>query len=155
MQNKFIFIIIYGFIASTPLFAVQPRPVDLTTRQNWVAAKLEEQIAAPEEKTFGITVLDNHNSVQRNSSHEGAMIRLGEKTFARGIYTHANSHLVVRLPGPGARFSATFGVDNNHSTSGFRGSARFHVLIGDKEIFTSGIMRGGDAGIPISLDLDG
>ena len=155
MRNGLIVTLVFGFIVSSTLFAVQPRSVDLDARQKWVAAKFEEQTATPKEQPFGIKVLDNHNSVERNSSHEGAMIRLGNKTFARGIYTHANSHLIVRLPGPGKTFSATFGVDNNHSTSGRRGSARFHVLVGDKEIFTSDIMRGGDEGIAISLVLDG
>ncbi len=152
-----IFVILCVFLPAQ-VFAVTVRPTDMETAKNWFETKFAEKKTAaevsPERKT-GLFVLDNHNAIQRNTTHEGRKIRLGETTYERGIYTHANSHVVVRLPGPAKTFSAVFGVDNNHSTSGGRGSARFHVLLGEKEVYTSEIMHGGDPGVAISLELGG
>ena len=157
MKSTFILSFFCGIILSTPLFAVTVHDEDLSTRQKWAEIKFgEKSDAKPAENPVGITVLDCHGTVQRNSSHMGEMICLAGKKYARGIYTHANSHLIVRLPGPGKTFSGIFGVDDNPSTSGGRGSVRLHIFVAGKEVYTSPeIVRGGQAGIPITVDLGG
>lgn len=144
-------------LATTSAFAVTVREADMGMAKAWFAWKFTEEPQRDPVQTpkIGLFVHDNHGPIQRNSSHEKRPIKLGDKTFARGIYTHANSHIIVRLPGPGKTFSGIFGVDNNHSTSGSRGSARFHVLVDEKEVFTSGIKHGGDPGEVLELELGG
>ena len=138
--------------------AIDPHPVDLAARENWVKQKFEapgDSSGGVKQPLVGIEVIDNHNSVSRNRSHEGAPIRLGNRTFARGLYTHAHSKLIVRLPSAAEKFTAMIGVDNNHSTSGGRGSVRFHVFNGETSLFRSPIMWGGEEGVPIEINLNG
>lgn len=139
-------------------YAIEPLAVDLANRENWVRTKFEPK-SEPDKETgkskIGIEVIENHNAVQRNSSHEGVPIRIGEKVYPHGLYTHAPSRLIVRLSAPGKKFSAVIGVDNNHSTSGSRGSVRFHLIRDGKSLFESPIMRGGEAGRLVEIDLEG
>ena len=65
------------------------------------------------------------------------------------------SRIVVRLPGPGARFTAIAGVDSNEQTSGGRGSVDFSVQVGGAEKFRSGVMREGMAGKPVGWNWTG
>src|ERR1035437_4699519 len=78
-----------------------------------------------------------------------------DKEYSRGLYCHAPSKIVVRLPGPGALFTAIAGVDSNEQTSGGRGSVDFSVSVGGAEKFRSGVMREGMAGKPVKVDLGG
>ena len=73
-------------------------------------------------------------------------MRLADMEYTRGLYCHAFSKIIVRLPSPGASFSAIVGVDSNEQTSGGRGSVDFSVSVGGKEKFRSGVMREGMAG---------
>src|ERR1035437_5554700 len=76
-----------------------------------------------------------------------------DKEYSRGLYCHAPSKIVVRLPGPGALFTAIAGVDSNDQTSGGRGSVDFSVKVGGAERFRSGVMREGMAGKPVVVKL--
>ena len=78
-----------------------------------------------------------------------------DKEFTRGLYCHAPSKIIVRLPGPGAKFTAIAGVDSNDQTSGGRGSVDFSVKVSGTEKFRSGVMREGIAGKAVAVELDG
>ena len=83
-------------------------------------------------------------------------MQIVDKPYSRGIYCHAPSHVVVRLPGPGKTFSAVVGVDSNDQTRPGRGSVVFSVEVGRQSRRTSGqVMREGMPGVPISVDLGG
>jgi alpha-galactosidase len=82
-------------------------------------------------------------------------LRIGDRTFARGLGTHAPSEVLVRLPGPGRSFSAAVGVDNNPITYGQLGSAAFRVLVAGEARYESPVLRGGDAAREVQLDLGG
>jgi alpha-galactosidase len=99
-------------------------------------------------------VLANHGPVQKNARGEKPL-RIGEQDYSRGLYCHAFSKIIVRLPGPGERFTAAVGVDSNDQTSGGRGSVYFSLHIGGAEKFRSGLMREGMAGKAVALSLDG
>jgi alpha-galactosidase len=92
--------------------------------------------------------------VQKNA-RGGQPMRIGAQEYSRGLYCHAPSRIIVRLPAPGARFTAIAGVDTNDQTSGGRGSVDFLVLVGAAEKFRSGVMREGMAGKPVRVELDG
>ncbi len=53
----------------------------------------------------GLNVLASYGPIGRNA-HGELPLKLGEKVYARGVYCHAPSRIVVRLPGPGKTFTA-------------------------------------------------
>src|ERR1035437_8170730 len=119
----------------------------------WSAAKFEGRQLAPAVEP-ALVVLANHGAVQKNARGDRPM-RIVDKEYSRGLYCHAPSKIIVRLPGPGARFTAIAGVDTNDQTSGGRGSVDFSVYVGAAEKFRSGVMREGMPGKPVLVELDG
>jgi alpha-galactosidase len=92
--------------------------------------------------------------VQKNA-RGGRPMKILNTNYTRGLYCHAFSKIIVRLPTPGAVFSAVVGVDSNDQTSGGRGSIDFSVTVGAVEKFRSGIMREGMPGKLVQVDLGG
>ncbi len=130
-----------------------PTPAELDEARRWVAAKFEGVQVAPA-ATAGVVVFANNDPVQPNA-RGGRPMRIADKEYTRGLYCHAVSKLLVRLPGPGARFEAVAGVDSNEQTSGGRGSVVFHVRVGEVEAWKSDVVREGMVGAPVSVDLKG
>jgi alpha-galactosidase len=121
--------------------------------RRWVAAKFEGKQEAPPREA-GLIVLANHDVVQQNA-RGGKPMRIVDAQYTRGLYCHAYSNVIVRLPGPGKTFEAIAGVDTNDQTSGGRGSVVFAVKVGDKEAFRTGVMREGMPGVPVNVNLGG
>jgi len=133
--------------------AVSPRPEEMARARQWLATRL----AAPQAKQAakaGLLVLANHDVVVRNSRGPRPLT-LGKAQYARGLYCHATSKVVVQLPGPGTAFSAVVGVDSNPDTVPGRGSVIFAVTAGGKEAFRSKVLREGMPPVPVAVDLDG
>jgi hypothetical protein len=128
-------------------------PSELAEVRRWSAAKFEGRQLAPAVEP-ALVVLANHGAVQKNARGDRPM-RIVDKEYSRGLYCHAPSKIIVRLPGPGARFTAIAGVDTNDQTSGGRGSVDFSVHVGAAEKFRSGVMREGMPGKPVRVELDG
>lgn len=135
----------------TPALAVSPD--ETIEAQQWVAAKFGE-VAQPKAVPPALVVLANHGPVQKNARGTKPM-RIADREFTRGLYCHAPSKILVRLPGPGERFTAIVGVDSNDQTSGGRGSVDFSLHVGGGEKFRSGVMREGKAGQAVQVDLAG
>ncbi len=133
--------------------AVTATPGELDTLRRWVAAKLEGT-QPPPTTTPGLTVLANNDAVQLNARN-GHPLKIVDKTYTRGLFCHAVSKVVVRLPGPGKTFAAVVGVDTNEQTSGGRGSVVFSVNVAGKEAFRSERVREGTPGVPVKVDLGG
>ena len=55
----------------------------------------------------------NHDPLLRNTRGGGRPLTIGKTSYARGLYCHAVSQVLVRLPGPGKMFTAVVGVDTN------------------------------------------
>jgi len=98
-----------------------------------------------------LDVLSNWGQVHRNKRGERAL-KIKDQTFERGLGCHAPSKVVVRLPGPGKTFSATVGID---AEAGAAGSVVFSILLGDKAVHTSEVLKGGMAGVPLAIELGG
>jgi len=130
-----------------------PLPAEQGEARRWAAAKFQAQTDTAKPSP-GLYVLANHDPVQLNA-RAGRPLRIAPTEFTRGLYCHAPSHLVVRLPGPGTTFTAVVGVDSNDQTSGGRGSVRFAVQINDRRSFQSGLLREGMAAQPVRVELDG
>ena len=82
--------------------------------------------------------------VQRNKSVAGAALKLADKTYGRGIGTHASSSAVFDVDGKVLTFEADVGVDMEVAAeSGGRSSVRFRVLADDKVVAESPRLREG------------
>jgi alpha-galactosidase len=82
-------------------------------------------------------------------------LQIGQKKYERGLGTHSVSDIAVRLPEPGESFSAEVGVDNNYDTKGQHGTVVFVVEAGCKVLFKSNLCRGGEAPVPVQVELGG
>ena len=139
--------------AAAPAAEVKATLSELAESRRWASAKLEgvQAVAAAEP---ALVVVANHGAVIKNS-RPPRPLHIVDRDYVRGLYCHAPSQIIVRLPGPGARFSALVGVDSNDNTSGGRGSVDFAVSVEGVEKFRSGVMREGMPAKPVRVDLDG
>ena len=109
-------------------------------------------------KTILLQDLDLSTMVQdwgpptKGHSTDGHPIKIGGKAFSTGVGTHAHSEYVVNLYGGAVKFTANVGVDDE--TEG-KGTVRFMVYADNALIADTGVMKGGDAPKPISVDLTG
>ncbi len=79
-------------------------------------------------------------------------MRIGDKTYARGLGHHAPGELVIDLEGMYDRFEAEVGVQKQESNVG---SVVFQVFVDGEKRFDSGVMRESDAARPISIPVNG
>ena len=143
-----------GLASSAPGRAAESTAGATSEAARWTAAKFGGVADGPVESPPGLVVLANNDPVQRNA-RAGRPLRIVDAEFTRGLYCHADSQVVVRLPGPGDAFTAIAGVDRNEQTSGGRGSVRFAVRVGERNAFQSDTLREGMAGVPVLVPLDG
>ena len=134
-------------------WAAVPTEFELADAAAWAAAKFKAVTDATKPGP-GLYVLANNDPVQLNA-RGGKPMRVADKTYTRGLYCHATSKVIVRLPGEGAEFTAVAGVDSNDQTSGGRGSVRFSVQAEGREQFKSPVLREGMAGVPVRVELSG
>jgi alpha-galactosidase len=125
----------------------------MSEARRWAAAKFEG-IADATRPDVGLDVLANNDPVQPNA-RSGKPLLIGDKQYTRGLFCHAVSKVVVRLPGAGKTFSAIAGIDSNEQTRSGHGSVVFSVTVGGKNVFRSEVMREGMAGVPVEADLAG
>lgn len=88
----------------------------------------------------------------RNKSVEGNPLRIGGQKFDRGFGTHAESFLKINLAGGAQKFTASVGVDdevNGNAAS----SVEFFVIGDGKTLWSSGVMRAGEAAKACDVDL--
>lgn len=95
----------------------------------------------------------DHNVLRYGQSCMETPLRIGSESFERGLGTHANSVIAVALPEGARAFSAQVGVDNNYDTAGARGTVRFIVEVDGVELFRTEVLRGGDAPVPLRVNL--
>ncbi len=91
-------------------------------------------------------------SLQRSLSVDGHPIRIGGKTYAHGLGTHATSHIHYALDNRYRQFEAEVGVDDEKDGGG---TVVFQVVADGKKVFDSGVMRGRQPAKKVSLSLDG
>ncbi len=91
--------------------------------------------------------------VRMARSTEGNPLRIGRRSFAHGLGTHANSAIRVDLNGQGARFRALVGPDAEVGPG--KGTVTFSVLDGTRVLWESGLMRQGDEAKAVDVDISG
>lgn len=126
---------------------------ELAERGAWVAARFEGRLPPPRTEP-ALVVRANHGPLLKNM-RAGQPLRLGGQSYTNGLLAHAPSEILVRLPAPGAAFTAVVGIDSNEMTAGGRGSVEFVVSVGGVERFRSAVQREGMAGQALDVDLNG
>ncbi|HEY3397885.1 MAG TPA: alpha-galactosidase [Armatimonadota bacterium] len=121
--------------------------------RGWYEAAWLGQMPTPRVQPGLLVRRQDYATLQRNKSVMDTPLQIGETKYARGLGTHAVSEIVVQLPRPAREFSAFVGIDNNYDTQGRRGSAVFTVEANGKELYRSGLCRGGEAPVAVKLDL--
>ena len=90
----------------------------------------------------------------KKQSVDGHSLTIGGKSFKRGLGTHAESALFVKLDGGARNFLASVGVDDE-VTNNPAASVEFFVIGDGKELWRSGVMRGGDTARDCVADVSG
>ena len=78
-------------------------------------------------------------------------LALGGRTYRKGLALHSRTRLVFRLPEGYRRLTALAGIDDRLSD---QGSVRLEI-VGDEKTLLSAIVSGGDAPLPVDLDVSG
>lgn len=78
---------------------------------------------------------------RRDRSVANRPLRIGKRSYARGIGMHSQSSLVYELEPGYAHFAADIGIDE---AVGYHGHVVMRVLADDKEVFNSGPVTGRD-----------
>ncbi len=136
-------------LLAAPAHNQAPMPGEIDEAHRWAAAKFEGRLVEAKPAP-GLEVRANYGPVQPDA-RSGEPIKIGGKTYARGLYCHATSEIVVRLPKPAKQFTAEVGIDARANG----GSIDFSVEVGGKETYRSGVMRFSDAARPVKVDLGG
>ena len=101
-----------------------------------------------------VSARQDYGSLEVDRSVQGQPLKIGDREFARGLGTHANSRVVYDLGGHGARFDAWVGVDAE--MSGYKESSVVFQVFGDgRNLFDSGVMRLETPARRVSVDLRG
>jgi alpha-galactosidase len=122
--------------------------------QQWVGTAFGETPSSAGESTIRVEVRRQDHSVLRfGQSCIETPIQIGTRKFTRGLGTHAHSEIVLHLPAGARQFRSFAGIDNNFDTGGQRGSVQFSVELGGREVFRTPTLKGGDAPLPVIVDL--
>jgi len=89
----------------------------------------------------------------KNKTVDGKTFTIAGKTFERGFGTHAESSLLVLLDGKAISFEAKVGVDDE--IQGHDPAVEFIVYGDERKLWSSGIMKLGDAAKQCSVSLKG
>lgn len=153
MSHRVVTGMVVLMMSALPAIGVTVTESEMAEARQWASARFEGRVMGPA-VVPGLVVLANHDPVQRNARN-GRPMNLAGTHYSRGLYCHAVSKVVVRLPGKGKTFSAVVGVDSNEQTPGGQGSVVFSVNVGGEEKYKSGVLHEGMPGVRVSVDLNG
>ena len=122
----------------------RPRPLDEQTLAR-------QRRAGPEERAGGAGQPRSHLAQWPGRQ----ALNIAGRKYTRGVYCHAVGKILVRLPGPGETFTAAVGIDTNDFTSNGHSSVVFSVSVGERQLYTSKLMREGMPGEAVSVNLGG
>jgi alpha-galactosidase len=99
------------------------------------------------------TATQGYGIPMKNRSIDNKILTIGGKTFERGFGSHSESSLTILLNGKATVFLAQVGIDDE--VAGHEPAAEFVVYGDNKKLWSSGVMRLGDAARPCSVKLAG
>lgn len=89
----------------------------------------------------------------KNKSIDGNTLSIAGKTFQRGFSTHSVSSLLILLDGKASAFTAQVGIDDE--VKGHDPAVEFQLVGDGKQLWSSGVMRLGDAAKSCEVQLSG
>jgi alpha-galactosidase len=89
---------------------------------------------------------------QAGKSVDGKPLKIGGKSYGDGIGTHADSSFSLQLDGKADTLSAEVGVD---AETADKGSVEFVVCCDGREVFRSGVLKGGSPARALKVPLAG
>jgi len=123
--------------------------VESIRRLDFSAGKVQYLSAMQPREVRYTPVFDEDFRYQRDHTWERKPLRVGGKTYARGLWIHSKTFLRYRLAGAFRRFQAVMGIDDDVRGRG----GDVHVVIrGDGKILFESDVKDGDK--PQTLDLD-
>lgn len=126
---------------------------EIENMQDWVSAALLNKAFPRDGRVHIVSAKQDHSALAFGESCIGSPMRIGTQDFAHGLGTHACSEIVFLIPENATAFRAMVGVDNNGDTQGTRGSVVFSVEADGKELYKSGVARGGEEPLSVKVDL--
>lgn len=125
-----------------PCLAAEPSAAsrEQTFHARWVEEAFGASAATPlAPASLQVIREDAPGDTKIDVATAGGPIRLGEKTYARGIGVNSYSILRFALGQPAARFRAEIGLDRNVDNT--PASVAFHVVVAGKEVFATEVLR--------------
>lgn len=149
----------WAVMGSFPAAGVTPRPAEFIAAQSWCGQVFPSTPRGTNAPFLRMLYQDVADNVGRGRSWRGTPYQLGEKVFNHGLSFNSTKHILVHLGAPGAHFTAQVGLENNDDTrrgeTSGNGSVTFHVLVRDKEVFNTPVLRLKDGAKPLNVPLDG
>ena len=105
-----------------------------------------------------LTATNGWGPVERDTSNgesaagDGKPMTIGGVSYAKGLGVHAVGDVQIYLAGACTRLTASVGVDGETGTGG---SVAFGVSVDGTSRVTTPVLRGGQAAVPIDLDVTG
>ena len=99
-----------------------------------------------------ISVNQEYSEARVNQSTAGPGLRIGDQSFAKGIGTHAPSHIEIQLPAGTKRLSGGCGLD---AFAGMAGNVICRVEAGGKVLWDSGTVSGSKDVARFSVGVEG
>ncbi len=97
-------------------------------------------------------VTQDYGSPHAGKSVDSHPLTLNGVVYPHGLGTHAVSRLLVNLQGSATKFEALAGVDDEKKG---QGSVQFQVYVDGRKKLETPVLHGGDAPVPVSVDLTG
>ena len=119
--------------------------------------RVVKQAHRPAPETCRLTVLHKSHTVLAGRTVWNKPLKLGDRVYQHGVFMDAPAAVRVSLAQPAVEFTATVGIDNNQSTQGSpdSGSARFHVVVGGKRVFSTPVLKVRSEPARVKVPLDG
>jgi hypothetical protein len=92
-------------------------------------------------------------SLTSDRSISGGPLQIGEKTYRKGLGSHAVADIEYELAGRYDRFTAEVGIDQNNGKP--EAKVTFEVYADGNLLWESGVMTNADAAKPIDFDIRG
>lgn len=132
--------VVLGICASAHAAPRADQAGDVAFNRQWAEALFADrpgQISAANRVTIAHD--DGPPGTKVGLASVGTAMRLGEKTYTRGIGVNSHNVLHVSLHRPAARLLAEIGVDRGMDST--VASVRFHVAVGGRDVFCTEVMR--------------
>ncbi len=122
--------------------------------QEWAANAFgADPPSGPTDRVSLNVLRQEHSVLQYGKSCIETPLKIGDRNFGHGLGTHANSEIAVAVPAGAKAFRAFAGIDVNPDTQGAHGTVVFSADVDGKELFRSGVVRGGEAPLPVEFPL--